>query len=125
MLPFLILTAGLMVLGTIPLFLHFLPQGVEKARTVAFASMSMFQLWNVLNMRSIKKSLFEIGIFSNKFLIGSLLVSFLAMILVIYLPLFQEIFKFTSLNSNEFLLISLLSSSVFLFGEIFKKVKSH
>ena len=63
LIPFLILMAGLMVVGTIPLFRHFLPQGLDKARTVAFTAMSMFQLFNVLNMRSLKKSLFKIGVF--------------------------------------------------------------
>jgi len=123
LIPFLILMMGLMVLGTIPLFNHFLLQGLEKARTVAFVSMSMFQLFNVLNMRSLKKSLFKIGIFSNKWIIISLLVSLLMMIGIIYLPGISNIFQFIPLSFGEFGLITLIASSVFVVGEIYKLIR--
>ncbi len=122
LMPFLILMSGLMVLGTIPLFKYFLPD-LEKARTVAFVSMSMFQLFNVLNMRSLKKSLFKIGIFSNKWVTWGLIVTLLAMLAVIYLPFLQNIFQFVSLSLEEFLIISLIASSVFIVGEIYKFVR--
>ncbi len=123
LIPFLILTAGLMAIATIYLFQHFLFQGLDKARTVAFVSMSMFQLFNVLNMRSLKKSLFKIGIFSNKFLFLSLTISLLAMIAVIYIPWISGIFQFVPLGLKEFLLITLIASSVFMFGEIYKFIR--
>ncbi len=120
---FLILMAGLMALGTIPLFVHFLPQGLEKARTVAFVSMSMFQWFNVLNMRSLKKSLFKIGIFSNKWVLVSLGVSALMLLAVIYLPFIQNIFQFIPLSLAEFGIIILVTSSIFIAGEIYKFFK--
>ena len=123
LIPFLILTAGLMALGTIPLFVHFLQQSLDKARTVAFLSMSMFQLFNVLNMRSLKKSLFKIGFFSNKWVTLSLGISFLLTFLVIYLPGLSNIFRFVALNVWEFLMIILITSSIFVFGEIYKFLK--
>jgi len=122
LMPFLILMSGLMVLGTIPLFKYFLPD-LEKARTVAFVSMSMFQLFNVFNMRSLKKSLFKIGIFSNKWVTWGLIVTLLAMLAVIYLPYLQNIFQFVPLSMKEFLIISLIASSVFIAGEIYKFVR--
>jgi len=121
---FLILMAGLMVFGTIPLFQHFLPQGINKARTAAFVSMSMFQLFNVFNMRSLKKSLFKIGVFSNKWIILALIGSFLLMIGIIYLPWISTIFQFVPLSFREFGLIILLSSSVLFAGEFYKIIKS-
>jgi hypothetical protein len=42
------------------------------------------------------------------------------MLLVIYTPYFAEIFNFFPISLNEFLLITLISSSVFVFGEIYK-----
>jgi len=74
-------------------------------------------------MRSLKKSLFKIGIFSNKWIILSLLVSFLGILGVIYLPWIQGIFQFVSLSLKEFLIISLIASSVFVAGEIYKFVR--
>jgi len=123
LIPLLILTAGLMVLGTIPLFKYFLTQGLDKARTIAFVSMSMFQLFNVLNMRSLKKSLFKIGIFSNKWVSLGLLASFSMMLAIIYLPWISEIFKFVPLSLAEFGIITLITSSVFIFGELYKLVR--
>jgi len=121
--PFLFLMVGLMVAGTIPLFKHFLPQGLDKARTVAFASMSMFQLFNVFNMRSLKKSLFKIGLFSNKWVFWGILFSFLFMLAVIFLPGISGMFGFTHLALGELAIISLIASSVFVAGEIYKLIK--
>ncbi len=123
LIPFLILMAGLMALGTIPLFRHFLPQGIDKARTVAFATMSMFQLFNVLNMRSLKKSLFKIGIFSNKWILVGLGVSFLLMLGVIFLPGISDVFRFVPLTIGELGLIILITSSIFFAGEIYKLIR--
>ena len=121
MIPFLILMAGLMVVGTVPLFYYFLKNfGIDKARTVAFVSITMFQFFNVFNMRSLKNSLFKIGVFSNKWVIYALLVSFLAMLGVIYLPGISTIFQFIPLSIGELSLIILISSSVFIAGEIYK-----
>lgn len=120
---FLILVAGLMALGTVPLFIHFLPQGINKARTIAFVSMSMFQLFNVFNMRSLDKSLFEIGIFSNKWIKYSLGISLALLLAVIYIPFLQNIFNLVSISIGEFLMITLITSSIFVAGEIYKKIK--
>lgn len=120
---FLVAMAGLMALGTIPLFTYYLPQGIEKARTVAFTSMALFQLFNAFNMRSLDKSVFKIGFFSNKWLLTALSASLILMIGVIYLPWVSDIFEFASLSLMEFLMILLVASSVFVFGELWKFVK--
>jgi len=120
---FLILMAGLMILGTVPLFNYFLPDA-DKARTVAFTAMSMFQLFNVLNLRSLEKSLFKIGIFSNKWVLLGMASSLALMLAVLYLPFLSNIFSFVHLSLKEFLLITLISSSVFFAGEIYKFFKS-
>ncbi|GAF84195.1 unnamed protein product, partial [marine sediment metagenome] len=120
LIPFLILMAGIMVAGTIPLFKYFLPQGIDKARTVAFTAMSMFQLFNVFNMRSLKKSVFKIGIFSNKWVLYGLGASFLLMMGVIFLPWISDVFRFVPLKIGELAIIILITSSVLVAGEIYK-----
>ena len=123
LIPFLILMVGLMAIGTIPLFRHFLPQGLDKARTVAFTTMSMFQLFNVFNMRSLKKSLFRIGVFSNKWILGTLSISFLLMMGIIFLPWISDIFGFVPLTFGELIMITLIASSVLVGGEIYKLIR--
>ncbi len=120
---FLLLMAGLMTAGTIPLFQHFLPQGIDKARTIAFASMSFFQFFNLFNMRSLHHSLFKIKIFSNRWVSYALLFSITALLCVMYIPFLAKIFQFVPLSLKEMGLILLISSSIFVFGEIYKLIK--
>ena len=123
LIPFLLIIAGLMAFSTIPIFNYFLAEGLDKARTAAFVSISMFQLFNVFNMRSLKYSLFKIGLFSNKWVLYTIAISLLLMIGIIYLPWISGIFQFVPLSFKEFFVISLISSSVFVVGEIYKKVR--
>ena len=121
--PFIILMSCIMVIFTLIIFNVYLPQGIEKARTGAFVVMAFTQLFNVLNMRSLRKSIFKIGFFTNKYILASLLVSIILLVIVIYVPFFQNIFQFVSLGLVELLLIFLLSSAVFWFGELYKFIK--
>ena len=123
LIPFLLIIAGLMAFSTIPIFNYFLTEGLDKARTAAFVSISMFQLFNVFNMRSLKYSLFKIGLSSNKWVLYTISISLLLMIGIIYLPWISGIFQFVPLSFKEFFAISLISSSVFVVGEIYKKVR--
>ena len=121
--PFLILMVGTMLVITLITFYQFLSQGIDKARTGAFVVMSLTQLFNVFNLRSIKYSVFKIGFFKNRFLIFAILFSFLAMVAVIYIPLLQGIFSFVNLSFMEFVILLLISSLVLVFGEIYKFIK--
>ncbi len=121
--PYLLSLAILMVLGTIIMFAFYLPQGIEKARTIAFTVMAFFQLWNVFNMRSLKESVFKIGIFSNKFIIFSLILATIVQIAVIHLPFFASAFRFESLSILEWLLIISVTSSALWLGELYKLIR--
>ena len=115
--------AGIMVIFTLIIFNAYLPSGIEKARTGAFTVMATTQLFNVLNMRSLKRSIFKIGLFSNKFIIAALIASAVLLAMVLYVPFFQGVFKFAALGSLEILTIILLSSSVLWLGELYKYLK--
>lgn len=121
--PFVLLVGGLMALGTLPLYSHFLSQGIEKAHTIAFATMTLCQLFNVSNMRSLRKSVFRIGFFSNKWILYSITISLTGMLAVIYLPFINNIFRFTPLSISELLLVFVIASSVLIVGEIYKFVR--
>ncbi len=120
MAPFLVLIVGLMTLGTVAVFSLLLDEGIEKARTGAFAVMAFTQVFNVFNMRSLKHSVFEIGFFGNKYLLWGVLASFVLTLTVLYLPWLQHVFTFVSLDISELLLIIGFSSLVLWFGEIYK-----
>ena len=86
--------------------------------------MAFTQLFNFLNMRSLKNSLFKIGLFSNKYATAALAFSIVALLVVLYVPFLQGVFSFVSLSLIELVSIILISSSVFWFGEIYKYVKN-
>jgi len=53
------------------------------ARTVAFVAFIMFQLFNVVNCRSINKSAFELGLFQNMFISASFFISLFSLVLIV------------------------------------------
>lgn len=121
--PFILIMAGIMVIFTLIIFKAYLPSGIEKARTGAFTVMAFTQLFNVLNMRSLKKSVFKIGLFSNNFIVASLIASVFLLAMVLYVPFFQGVFQFVPLGLLEILIIILLSSSVLWLGELYKYLR--
>jgi len=118
--PFVVIMACTMAVITIIVFTVLLPGGIDKARTGAFTVMAFTQLFNVLNMRSLKQSIFAIGLFSNKYIVASLTISLTLLAMVLYVPFFQKVFHFVSLSLIELIIIILLSSLVLWFGELYK-----
>lgn len=82
---------------------------VELARTMAFAALVMLQLFNVFDCRSELHSVFEVGVFTNKFLVFSVALSLLLELAVIYTPALQPVFQTVPLNGLNWALILLIS----------------
>ncbi len=104
----------IMCIGTLYIFAAELPFGVVKARTMAFTILVMFQIFNVLNCRSSKHSIFSTGFFSNRKLILAIMSSILLQLLVIYLPALQPAFGTTALDIWDWLRVIAISISVFI-----------
>ena len=82
-------------------------------RTIIFTVLTLSQMGNALAIRSARDSLFQIGIFSNRALIGSVALTFGLQLAVIYWPPLQSILKTTALTGGELLLCLVLSTVVF------------
>lgn len=82
-------------------------------RTLVFTVLTLAQMGNVLATRSSRDSLFQIGVFSNKVLIGSVALTFALQMAVIYWPPLQNIFKTTALTAVELVMCLALSTIVF------------
>ncbi|MBI5064682.1 calcium-translocating P-type ATPase, SERCA-type [Candidatus Woesearchaeota archaeon] len=118
-----LLVIGLiMMTGTLIVFQYFSLNYIY-AQTMAFNTLVLFQLFNVLNQRSEHVSLFKLGILSNKWLIGAIASSVLLQIVVIYIPGMQTAFGTVSLSLYDWLICLLVSSSVLVVGEIIKLFK--
>lgn len=115
-----VFSSVIMLILTLSFFFHFLPEGVEKARTIAFLCMSFTQLFNALNLRSFTKPIYKIGFFSNKFVIYGLVFSTAITFVAIYWEPLRKLLSFEHVEFQTILLIILLSSSVFILGELYK-----
>ncbi len=124
-------TAGVTLtifLGTFALFawtwdsMQHLPWGERTAQTTAFATLITFELFNALNSRSLEKSIFRIGFFTNKRLLLALSASVIAMMFAIYWEPMQAVFKTAPLGIEAWAKILLVSSTVVATAEVFKKL---
>lgn len=93
---------------------------VEQGRTMAFATLSLSQLFHVFNFRSVKDSIFERGLVLNKFLIGASVFSGLIQLVVMLVPAFQPVFKVVPLDFNHWLIIFVLTASIIPLVEVWK-----
>jgi len=116
-----ILFAVPMAIGSLFIFLNYYQANLAHARTMTLVTLAMFQWFNAWNCRSTTKSvLFQIGIFTNKWLIiASLFVLFLQGLLV-YTPIMQHIFKTTPLSLTDWFIIICTSIPLFLVEELRK-----
>jgi len=118
-----ILAIGIwMGVTTIFSFTHYLGSEniLSKARTIAFTGIIIFEKVNVFNFRSFRFNLWDIGFFSNPFLIIAWLITISLQIMVVYFPPLQHIFHTVPLNLADWGLIFILGIPILIAGEIFK-----
>lgn len=75
------------------------------ARTMSFVVLAASQLFYSLSMRSSTKSIIKIGVFSNKFLIGAIIVGILLQLVVISIPPLAIAFGVHFLSLQDWLLV--------------------
>jgi Ca2+-transporting ATPase len=92
-------------------------------QTMVFTVLCLTQLGHVLAIRSEKQSLFTIGLFSNLYLLGAVLLTFILQMATIYVPFLNSIFKTEPLTLNELLVTFVASSIVFIAVEVEKYFK--
>ena len=96
---------------------------LRHARTMAFVVLSVSQLFHSFNMRHPEKSIFQIGLFTNKFLIGSVILGILLQEMVITIPVLRNIFDVFDLNSTDWLIVAAISIMPLVITEVIKAIK--
>ncbi len=91
-------------------------------QTIVFNLLCISQMANLLAIRSQNQSLFTIGLFSNKPLLGAVLLTLILQFVVTYTPALHPIFKTQSLSFYEFLGVGAASSLIFFVVEIEKAI---
>jgi len=82
-------------------------------RTMVFTSMTLTQMGMVLAMRSHRDSIFRIGLMSNGWLVGAVLLTFVLQLLLVYVGPLQRLFNTVALSASDLGVCLLLSTSVF------------
>ena len=91
------------------------------ARTMAFTTLMMFQLFDVFNCRSRRRSAF-IGFLENKWLLVAIGFALGAHVLVIYVPVLQTAFHTVPLTMTDWLVATAVSSTLLIGMELAKIV---
>ena len=94
---------------------------MRYAQTMAFTTLMLFQLFNVLNARSDERSAFH-GLFHNVWLWSALGLSLALHVAVIYVPFLQSAFSTTGLSLNDWLRCAAVASSVLWLRELSKLI---
>ena len=92
-------------------------------QTMVFTTLTLSQMGHALAIRSGRDSLFRIGLFSNKPLLGAVLLTFVLQLFITYTGLGQQMFGIKALPLQYLIISLLLSTLIFWAVEIEKWLK--
>jgi len=92
-------------------------------QTMVFTTLCFAQLYHVMAIRSETRSLFSIGLWSNRPMLLAVGVTILLQLMVIYVPYFNDLFHTAPLTWQELLIVTGVSGIVFVAVEIEKWIK--
>ena len=118
------LLMGLVSLGVGFLYYRIDPSASPAVwQTVTFTTLTLAQMGNALATRSDRDTLWQIGLFSNKAMLGSVLLTFALQLAVIYVPFLNRAFSTTPLSLRDLLISLAFGTIVFLAVELFKWIR--
>ncbi|MBI4292358.1 MAG: cation transporting ATPase C-terminal domain-containing protein, partial [Betaproteobacteria bacterium] len=79
------------------------PGHVEAAQTIAFVTLCSSELLRAFTARSEYHSIFAIGVFSNRWMVWAVGVSFLLVLMVVYVPFLRPFFDTVPLSADDWL----------------------
>jgi len=93
---------------------------IKHAQTMAFFVLSVSQLFHAFNLRNEKKSIFTIGLFTNKYIVGSLILGIFLQSIIILVPFLADKFKVFYLSPQDWVFVFGLAIVPVIFNEIWK-----
>ncbi|OMD40205.1 calcium-translocating P-type ATPase, SERCA-type [Paenibacillus odorifer] len=90
------------------------------AVTMAFATLGLLQIAHAFNVRSNKKSLFQIGWFSNRYMLWASLISILMLVLVIIIPGLNDWFGVSHLSGLQWGIVCAAAVAIIVIVELVK-----
>ena len=113
-----IFVGSVMAVGTLSVLDASMPGGfiegvgdLRYGQTMAFTTLMLFQIFNVVNARSDERSAF-VHLFTNHWLWGAIAASVALQVLVVYVPFLQRAFGTVDLTARDWALCIATASSV-------------
>jgi Ca2+-transporting ATPase len=94
---------------------------LRHAQTMAFTTLTLFQMFNVVNARSDERSAFA-GVFTNRWLWAAIAVSVVLQISVVHVPFLQRAFGTVAVSAEDWARCAVVASSVLWLREADKLV---
>jgi Ca2+-transporting ATPase len=119
------LTRHVIVLG---LLMGFLTLGVglwgeandRPWQTMIFTTLALLQLGHALAVRSERQSFFSLGVFTNKYLLSTVVITLAIQIVIIYWAPLQRLLKTEALSAQELGIVLVVSTGAFVGAELEK-----
>ncbi|MBM3119799.1 MAG: cation-translocating P-type ATPase [Chloroflexi bacterium] len=92
------------------------------AQTYCFLTLVIIQFFKAYNFRSDTKSIFQIGLFKNKWLNIAICWEIILILIIVYTPFLQQPFRTFSLSVFDWALVILLGATIFPVLEITKAI---
>lgn len=99
------LVIGLLTLGAFALEYYVVGGGVDRARVMAFSTTIFAQNVHAFNVRSNRYSIFQLGPFTNRWLVAAFGAVILSELAVIYVPFLQPVFKTMPLTVQDWTIV--------------------
>ncbi|XP_035825930.1 calcium-transporting ATPase type 2C member 1 [Aplysia californica] len=117
-------SALIIVFGTLWVFYREMQDGKITPRdtTMTFTCFVFFDMFNALSCRSQNKSVFQIGLTTNRMFLYAVGGSILGQLMVVFFPPLQKIFQTEALSLSDFAFLISLTSTVFVVSEVKKFV---
>jgi P-type Ca2+ transporter type 2C len=112
---------GLVIgVGTLGIFWWLLPSGEVYARTMAFVTLVVFQMWNVISCKAAEKSALSPATFDNPYIWAAIVVSFMLLAIIMYMPYLQGLFNIVPLGLQDWTLVLVWTLPVLVVVELRK-----
>lgn len=95
----------------------------REAQSMAFSALTLTQLVHAFNNRSTRKSLFQIGFFTNRYLLLAVGISLLLQIVIVQSSAGNLIFRTSPLDPPRWMMVALVALIPFLVVELKKQLR--
>jgi Ca2+-transporting ATPase len=96
------------------------PEDLPRARALAFAVLSISPMYHALNCRSQTRSIFQLGLFTNRAIWGAIAIGVALQAMALYIPALTPIFKTVPLSAADVVLVFALAALPLVIGELIK-----